>query len=288
MNETLDSFLHSKTLKDFQIKKYLIDGWKILKTRFFWLFILSIGIAGFNILCQGILSWYWLIVIPVFLYPLLYAAIYGLANGARQREHLESDDFFVGIEHFASLGYARFIQTSLQIILLFPSFLLFAPVKFLIEQASGKELSDNYFYIPIIVFVAVLIYVTIAYIFTDQYIIFKGNNYWEAMTNSRKRVNKQFGRVFLLILIINIIAFLIVAILFLFYIYIQFINNFDEGSFIDFLKNITQYSFNPESIVAAITGIICLSYPYIYSVLHAAFADIEDLPTEETFDIEPS
>lgn len=287
MNETLDSSL-PPSIKDFKTWKYLIKGWQIFKTRFFWLFILSFSIAGFNILCQGVLSWYFMIVIPVFLYPLLYASIYGLANGARLREHLESDDFFVGIEYFASLGYARFIQTALQFLLLIPCLLLYSPLKYVLAMYFGADLPESVMLIPAIIFILILLYVVIAYIFTDQYIIFKGQNYWQAMTSSRKLVNSKFGSVLLMIVIINFIALVLTIKIFFIYLYIQFRSNFIEGSFLDFFKNFGLYSFNSESFIAALSGIICLNYPFIYSVLHAAFADIEDLPTEEYFEIEPT
>lgn len=278
--ETLDS-IKVETLKDFNIGTYLAEGWRIFRRCFFSLLLLSLITGGLNVLTSGVLSWYWVIMFPIFLFPLLYAAYYGVANGRRMRDYMESDDFFVGVERISSLALTRFVQIALQFLLVIPIILLYKPVTFAIAMAIGVEVSENAVMIPGAVFLLALLYFSIAYIFTDQYVIFKGQNYWQAMTSSRQRVNKQWGRVFLLLVITSLLGLLITSLFFVAYLYFLYKNSFISDSFGTVLRNFTEYGFNPQALYSAFLLIICFTYPYTYCVLHAAFADIENLPTEE-------
>ena len=51
------------------------------------------------------------------------------------------------------------------------------------------------------------IYLAVVYIFSKQFIVFKGKNFWEAMEASRKLVNKNWFGVFGLIIVAAIIGF---------------------------------------------------------------------------------
>ncbi len=287
MQETLDS-VGTTSSRNFQIGKYLKDGFVLLRKRFFYLYIVSFMLAGFSIMAQGVLSWYWSLVIPIFLYPILYASFYGLANGARLQDFLANDDFFIGIERFASLGFVRFVQNFLQFLLIIPIMLIFSPLKSFFTYYLHQEVSNETFLAPAIIFIILLLFFLVIYIFTDQFILFKKQNYWKAMTSSRKLVMAHFGKVLLMLLVILFISLFVIVVVFSFYLYIQFRHNFSRGSFIEFLKHYNEFSVEYAPFVAAFIGIICLTYPYAYCVLHAAFADMEELPTEIVWETEPS
>jgi hypothetical protein len=274
--ETLD---FNSVKRDFRIGKYLSGGLRIMGKRILWLTILSVFIGIINIVSN---NWYFAIMLPIVVLPLFYAATYNIADCTRKNAFLEIDHYFISMETATSLTLTRFVQGFIQILLLFPAFLMYKPATVMLSMMFGVQVNDKMILIPGIIFILSLMYFYTAYIFTDQYIIFKQQNYWQAMTSSRKRVHKHFAKVFLLLFIIFIIGAIIFTLLFLVYLYWLYRENGFRCSFIYFLTNFGKLTYEPEAFRNAFTFLISFTYPFAYCVLHSAFADIEDLPKEET------
>lgn len=278
--EALDSVESGLSIKNFNIGKYLAEGWTIFRKRILYFMILSIIIGAVNVL-SSTLGWYYIIMLPIVFLPLFYAAFYKVTDRTRVSGFLEIDHFFSSIAQATSLTLARFIQNTLQFLLLIPIILLYKPFVMMVSMMIGKVINQELIMIPGIVFVLLLLYFLVAYIFTDQYIIFKGQNYWQAMTSSRQRVNKQWGKIFLLLLILLFIGFVVLALFFFLYLYWMYRENELRGGFFVFLRHFGEFDIDLDGFKNAITFMVSFTYPYTYSVLHSAFADIENLPKEE-------
>lgn len=299
----------------FQIGKYLAQGWNILRSRISAFLFLSLVIGGLqvyllssydvmdswknysfsykneedmDVLKPVELSWYWQILLPILIFPLCYAAFYVVANRLRTKDVHSVEDYILAFEHFASLALNRLVQFFIIYLLLIPALLAYKPLASVLQFYLGlAEVPSIAIGIISILFFLSFVYFYTAYIFSDQYIIFKGKNYWNAMTSSRQKTNPHFFLVLILLIIFMLIGLFFVSTLSYFYVKLM-LNAYDyeKTGNVLFLEEPIKFLKQFPSLPYIIVMIIALTYPYTYCVLHAAFADLEQLPIERTIDPE--
>jgi uncharacterized membrane protein len=202
---------------DFRTGDYISKGFElfqrnaggfILFTIVYFIIALVIGIIPLGSIISSII-----------VSPCLLAGVYLVANKVRQNEATEFGDFFRGFDYVKDLALYQLIVTIVIFALLVPLvFILgFAFLQGIMQAQSGKFDPEIFSGLAIGVggivyflffFLAVLV-MSVALIFTSQFIVFHGLPFMEAMESSVKLVMANFFSVLIFgiaLFFINIIG----------------------------------------------------------------------------------
>jgi len=147
-------------------------------------------------------------IVVILSYPALVPILVGIMmmaieNGRDSNKALELKEIF---------SYYAFAGTLSMASLLMYMITMFIPIMILLFPESIIALADGTlgsFAMIVVLFLllAVVMYLSIAYIFTLPLIVDKGLGAWEAMELSRKAVSVRFGKITWIVTLLSIVAF---------------------------------------------------------------------------------
>ncbi len=143
--------------------------------------------------------------------PALTVGFYLVANKIDKNEECVFGDFFKGFDYVGQLALAALVMGLIMIACLLP---MFAAIGFLggfdwlinFEEniLNGMEFPNFPFWA--FVFVVPMIYLGVAWQWTNLFIAFYNMRFWDAMEISRKIITKQWFIIFLFAIVIGLIA----------------------------------------------------------------------------------
>lgn len=138
--------------------------------------------------------------------PALSVGFYLMAHRLQRGENPEFNYFFRGFDYLGQL-------IVLYIVIAFLIFLAFSPIFFSAfafaifdTRLTDWPFSSDGFPWWIFLTILPIIYLAIAWRWAPMFIIFYDMNFWEAMEASRKIVNKNFGMMLLLAIIVSMLG----------------------------------------------------------------------------------
>ncbi|MEY4904157.1 MAG: hypothetical protein RLZZ292_1972 [Bacteroidota bacterium] len=286
-----NTILDQKTISvPFKFGKYLRQGWQITWQRFVSFFFVGLALGILQAFATRVMGTYWEMVMTFLVVPAFTAGCYIAANKLRTEDFHTFDDFIPDFAQVSQLSLAKVTQILGYILMLVPLVLFINAISLLagyqtmlLGGFSAFKAMDNKTVALIIGIVFLYLYFYISLLLTDQYIVFKAQNYWQAMASSFRKTH-QYWFQFLglqLTLFLGIIVYLCITFpLYLFWLMTDVLDlerkNYALALNALFLEPTQTLDMFPGKYVA-IQLLIALVLPFIYNTLHAAFADLEGL-----------
>jgi hypothetical protein len=274
----------------FKFGKYLRQGWQITWQRFVSFFFVGLALGILQAFAARVMGTYWEMVMTFLVVPAFTAGCYIAANKLRTADFHTFDDFIPDFAKVSQLSLAKVTQIIGYILLLVPLVFLVNAIalwtgyqNMVVGTFNPFKTMDNRAIATFFGIVFLYLYLYISLLLTDQYIVFKAQNYWQAMASSFRKTHQYWFQFFglQLTLILGIVVYLCVTFpIYLFWLMTDVLGlerkNYGEALNTLLQEPAATLNMFPGKFVA-IQLLIALVLPFIYNTLHAAFADLEGL-----------
>jgi hypothetical protein len=274
---------------DFRTMTYIRQGLQNFASNWFQYMVIAIAGGTISALAQripglGILSGF-------IVAPLITASMLIVSEKVYRNENTTFKDFLESTKHLGGLIIATILQGLVLVgfMFLLMMVLMFPFIAIIKDYDISANFMESGVVYPIAGFSMLLMLLIFAvytcYYFTFNYVIFGNIDGSKAMTFSRKVVMKQYGKIFLYILIISTLLFSYTAVVFVYSGQIEIFKTLIGAMINKDLEAINALK-DQSNWVRDVISAACLSFfsPIAHCINQAAFRDIHQLDNIEEVD----